>query len=371
MHRPVSIAFAAVVAGGMFVLGWGAGCSSSSDSGGNNDSGVGGDGGGCDPACDSINASKADPKNPPATCGPCGISPSSTGPVDGCPKNGCMSQATQSGNVLNYRMGRIRLWSPSALLSLAALAVDPNVNPVCYNGGAETFNWLMQIDTAGNTIKTGGAGASSDHKTFAFLDETVHGSDLSGICPSFTGGADIHIAPISLPVTFDSTGKTFATQTIDQVNIPIFDAATGIPVILPIRAGILKNVTISDDKNCIGKWDAQYWTDGDTLGWTTAGVLTGYITAEDADNVPVKTAACQSLCAILANDATKTTGGRCKRGTDGKVLPGIGSETTPDGQAAFLLSATFAAYGVNITGTTTGDSGPGDTGGGDAPADGG
>ena len=142
---------------------------------------------------------------------------------------------------------------------------------------------------------------------------------------------------------------------------------------MSLREGIMKSVTISDDLSCIGKWQAPYWTDGDTLGWTTGGILTGYITAEDADNVPVKTAACQSLCAILANDATKTTGGKCKRDSGtGKIVAGVGPDPTSDGTPAFLLSATFGAYGVDITGTTTGDSGPTDTGSGsDASADGG
>ena len=49
-----------------------------------------------------------------------------------------MASTPQSGDVLNYRMGRIKLWAPDALLSLSALAVDPNVNPKCMNNGNES-----------------------------------------------------------------------------------------------------------------------------------------------------------------------------------------------------------------------------------------
>lgn len=378
MHRSVSFVFAAAIAGGMSMLGWGVGCSSSSSPPNPADTGTGGDGGACNPVCDDP-TKLTDPMNPPSNCGPCGLNPidpkpdqiNCPGTKGNDPTNPCMYRSAQSGTTLNYRMGVIRVWAPQPLISLAPIAVNPNVNPACFKSGGESFNWLLQVDTAAKTLTTGGAPVAPDHKTFQFLKQTVKGSSLGDLCTGFTA-PDIEIAPITLPITFDASGKTFTTSNISLVNIPIFDAATGIPVILPIRQGVMKDVAISDDKNCLGKWEAQYAYDGTTLGWTTAGVIAGFITADDADNVPVKTANCKSLCAILTNDSTKVTpdGKRCLRGTDGKVVPDAShGGKTSDGTAAFLLSATFGAYGVDITGTSSGDSGPGDTGSDTGTAD--
>jgi len=228
------------------------------------------------------------------------------------------------------------------------------------NNGSESFNWLVQIDRKNNKLKTGGARKSTDHKTFAFLDgEKVDGSALDSICPGFKGPADpVDMSAIEFPITF--TGNTFKTDKLPKVNIPIFDGT--VPIILPIVDGLIKQVTISADGNCIGKWSKDFWCDGDTLGWQTDGVLTGKITVEDADKVPVKTAGCQSLCAILANDASKTSGKLCKRGPDGKI-PNIGDAKVLVDNDSFQLSATFAASGVTISSTSPpGDTGPADTG---------
>lgn len=364
MTRCLSMLVALSASVGLAALVTVGGCSSSPSDPGTGPKADTGPGGNCssDPKCSGHGI---DPNDPPVACGPvCGLKDAkSTAQVDGCPSdNACMAPVKQSGNVLNYRMGRIRLWAPEALLSLTALAVDPNVNAKCFNNGNESFNWLLQVDKTKNTLLTGGAQVSADHKTFAFLSQKVDGKDLSGICPGFVGpDAAIDLSPISLPITF--TGNVFKTDPIKKVNIPIFDGTTTIPIILPLQDGIIKNVTIGDDPTCIGSWNKNHWDDGDTLGWTTGGVLTGKMTVDDADRVPVKTAGCQSLCAILANDSSKTTGKTCKHNADGTVVAGIGDTTTTDGHAAFLLSATFSAFGVDITGAVTpppGDAGPGD-----------
>jgi hypothetical protein len=269
--------------------------------------------------------------------------------VASCPKNECMYQSEQTGAVKNFRMGRIRMWAPGSLVPLAPIAVNPNVNAKCANEGTESFSWLIQVDTANNTVKTGGARAAADSKTFSFLDESVNTADLEAICPGFKGPTDpVTLNAVTSPITTE--GGAFTTPRIDLINVPIFDTS-GLPIILPLRDAYLKGVKI--EGSCIGKWDPQYWCGSDTLGWTTGGAIIAKITAEDADRVPVKTAGCQSLCAILVNDSTKTDGKVCKRGADGKV-PEIGTHCA-GGEGcknAFLLSATFGAYGVEITGTT-------------------
>ncbi len=342
MNRSLSMSLAfASVCGALFV----AGCSSSSS----------GTAAPADTGTPTTDTGGGDPckvvtkEDPPIACPPDPTLPKckSTAEVASCPSDtACMAVAKQTGDILNMRMGRIRLWAPDALLSLAPLAVDPNVSPKCANNGAETFNWLVQIDKKANTIKTGGAEKSADAKTWAFSTKKVNGADLSGICPGFVGPADpIDLSPITLPVVF--TGNTFSSSKIDKINIPIFDASAPTPIVLPIQQGIVKNVTISADGNCIGSWNKDYWCDGDSLGWTTGGAIVGKITVEDADHIPVKSAGCQSLCAILANDASKVSGKTCKRGADGKI-PNIGDATVTTTNDAFLLSATFSAYGANI-----------------------
>lgn len=340
-----------------------AGCSDDDTGGGSTvkDSGGGGD----------LCSIGADLENPPIGAKPadCGATVcTSTTKVDSCPGNACMSQVDQTGTTKNFRMGRIRLWKPDALLSLASIAVDPNVNAKCANGGTESFTWLIQVDTTAKTLKTGGSRGSEDSKKFAFLDESVDASKVADICPGFVGPKDpVDLRPVSTTYTEGPNG--FTTPVIPAVNVPIFDSS-GIPIILPLREAMLKNIKI--DGNCIGGYDKKYWCDGDSLGWTTGGAIVAKMTAEEADRVPVKSAGCQSLCAILVNDSTKTDGKVCKRGADGKV-PEIGT-TCVGGTGcknAFLLSATFGAYGVEITGAAPppadagGDTGGGDTGGGD------
>jgi len=320
----------------------------------------------------------SDPLDPPVTCGPAleGDEPcSSTKNYDTCPGGPCMAAVEQTAATKNFRMGRIRLWSPNSLVSLAAIAVDPNVNPKCANNGAESFTWLMQIDSAAKTIKTGGARASADGKTFGFLDESVNTASLESICPGFKGPSEpVNLRPVTAPYT-ETNGK-ISTDSIPLINVPIFDTS-GLPIILPLREAALKNVTI--EGSCIGKWEKQFACSGTTLGWTTGGAILAKITAEEADKVPVKSAGCQSLCAILANDATKTDGKVCKKGPDGKV-PEIGTHCVGGTSCknAFLLSATFGAYGIDIktvaappmdAGTDTGTADTGTTA--DAPADGG
>jgi hypothetical protein len=351
----ISIVLALAATCGFSALAY-TGCGSDDSPGTNPGTDTGTGGGVCDPP--------KDPLEPPINCGPEGggaTKCSSTDKVKDCPSNECQYQVEQTGTTKNFRMGRIRLWSPDALLSLTSIAVDPNVNAKCQNGGTETFTWLMQVDTAGKKIKTGGARNSTDSKTFSFLAEKVDASKVEAICPGFVGPKDpVDLSPVESTITMD--GDKFTTPQIAQINVPIFDSS-GTPIILPLREAFIKNAEIKG--SCIGKFQKEYWCDGDSLGWTTGGAIIAKITAEDADRVPVKSAGCQSLCAILVNDATKTEGKVCKR-VDGKI-PEIGTHCVGGGSCknAFLLSATFGAYGVTITGTAPPMDGGTDTGGGD------
>ncbi len=292
----------------------------------------------------------ADPLNPPLFCGPAesGATPcTTTTKVDTCPSdNPCMARVKQGGPILEHRMGRMRLWAPDALLSLAPIAFDPNVNARCCNGGNESLNWLFRIDRGAKVLEVGSARASADGAKFSFLAESFSGDTAGAICPGFVGpSTPLDLRPIRVAIA--ATGTGFQSAVIASLNIANFDRS-GSPIVLPLREVTVKVPSISDP-SCIGSWDKKYWCDGDSLGWTTGGSIVAKITAEDADRVPLREAGCQSLCAILVNDATKTSGRTCKRSADGKV-PEIGTHCVGGTSCknAFLLSVTFGSYGVDI-----------------------
>jgi hypothetical protein len=293
--------------------------------------------------------SLTDPLNPPIACGPeAGGATTcfSTSKVDSCPMdNGCMAYVKQGLSVMEHRIGRLRFWSPDALLSLTSIAFDPNVNAKCANGGTENLSWLLRINRSSLTLETGGARPSTDATKFSFLAESYSGATASAICPGFVGPtAPLDLRPVSTMIS--ATGGVDAS--LAQLNIPLF-GSSGIEMVLPLREVRIRIPSLAD-ATCFGKWDKRYWCDGDSLGWTPGGSIVAKITAEDADRVPIKSAGCQSLCAILVNDATKTDGKVCKRGPDGKI-PEIGTHCVGGASCknAFLLSTTFASYGIDIT----------------------
>ncbi len=294
-----------------------------------------GTGGLCD--MPKLASGEDDLENPPVKCAPDAPKCTSQDKVASCPSNECMYAVEQTTSTKSFRLGRIRLWAPDALLSLTGIAVDPNVRAKCANAGTESFTWLAQVDETKKTIKTGGSRASTggDGKNFAFLDESVNAAALDAICPGFKGPTE----PISLrPVVSDYTvgaDGSLTTPKIELINVPIFDTS-GLPIILPLREAQIKNATIKG--SCVGAYSKDFWCDGDSEGWTTGGAIIAKITAEEADKVPVKSAGCQSLCAILVNDATKTDGKVCKK-VDGKI-PEIGTHCVGGATCknAFLLS---------------------------------
>lgn len=291
--------------------------------------------------------SMPNPIDPPIGCGPAASGApacSSTKGVETCPTDtACMATVKQTDAVRNHRIGRLRIWAPMPLLSLTPIVVDPNISARCANGGSETFNWLLRF--SGTTLRTGPARPTTG-TTYTFMDETFTGTSAASICPGFVGPS----AP--LPLRAESTsvivsGVSASTAPIPALNATIFDS-TGMPLVLPLRDVRFKFGNLSDP-NCVGSWNKNYWCDGDTLGWTDGGSIVAKISVEDADRVPIRSAGCQSLCAILVNDATKTEGKACKRGSDGKVLAKGDACISGEGcNDAWLFSATFSSYGVNI-----------------------
>jgi len=288
-----------------------------------------------------------DPNDPPIPCGPSdgGWSCPTPTKVATCPiDTPCMATVKQSSPRSVYRIGRLRLWKPDALLSLASSLFDPKVAARCANGGTEELSWLLAVDRRSNTLTTGSSRPSTDGRTFQFVDEAT--SSDAATCLGVPA-PPVRIAPARAPIAMTGTG--FAAAPMPALDIAIYDAS-GLPTVLPLREVSIR-VPSTPDPSCIGSWNPKFWCDGDFLGWTTGGAIVAKITAEEADRVLIRPAGCQSLCAILVNDFTKTDGKVCKRGPDGKV-PEIGDSCAGGTgcKNAFTLSATFGAYGVTATG---------------------
>ncbi len=243
----------------------------------------------------------------------------------------CMARAPQSADRSTLRIGRLRLWKPEAALALSSFELDPSVNAQCANRGTESISWLLHLQTI--TLTTGSARPSVDGRTFSFANETL-AAPMD--CPGFVG-RPATIAPATVEVSRRGTG--FRAH-LEALNIAAYA--------LPLR-DLTFDVPTMNNPACIGAWDPQWWCDADSLGWTTGGRITAKLGVEDADRIPIKAAGCQSLCAILANDAMKTGGKVCKRGIDGRIAEigdaCIGGDTCKN---AFQFVITFAAYGIQL-----------------------
>src|SRR5262245_15655627 len=79
----------------------------------------------------------------------------------------CVGLVDNAGRTkFGLRMSELQVTAPAALTmgimaNVIAGAVTPS-NSGCNLNGFETFNWLLQFDTAAHTIKTGGAKPVAD-----------------------------------------------------------------------------------------------------------------------------------------------------------------------------------------------------------------
>jgi len=289
----------------------------------------------------------------------------------------CLPMSTNKGKeVLDFRIRRLSVLAPKALASgtIQTAVIDHGITlgaKQCGENGDGSFTWLFRVDKSANTVKTGGSPPTTDPFGigYCFADTVVGGNRIS---------------PVTGKISF--TGNTFGSDTIPKLTVPIFVANDPNQLILlPLSGVAVKDVTISNDGDCIGSFNPSALDDlcfdsrSDCSRWHTAGALAGYITLEEADTVPIPQLGNKSLCVMLTGGSAGPDN-KCIR-VNGKIKdPGDYCSTSGkagDCQDSYWLAATFAAAAVKIKdastdplcmGGTAGDGGMGD-GGGDAGND--
>jgi hypothetical protein len=236
-------------------------------------------------------------------------------------------------------MRKLHIAAPPALaLSFVqGTLVDQNValNAACCEGGDGGFNVLLTLDTVGKVFTLGGAPPAADPMGtgYCFVNQSTPG---------------LPVQPVSATAAQASDG-TWASNTFSETfDMPIFvHGDLSNLVILPVTAARLQNVTLSPDGNCIGSYDET----ATCQPWVTAATLTGFITLEDADRVPIPDLGGVSLCTLLTSQPMGST---CTRDSSGKIVAAgdFCSVTNAPASATCTdsawLSATFAASAVTI-----------------------
>jgi len=181
----------------------------------------------------------------------------------------------------------------------------------CGENGNGTLNWLASVDQGGGTVTFGGAPPSADPFGLGYCY-------VNAVLLGFP------VEPITLATTFSA--ESFATvRSANVVNLPIFIVDGGGVILFPLRDFALRDVTLSDDGNCIGAINDESLRpnpsgvcvdpspDGpDSCSrWHPSGSLSGYILLSEADAVPVVTLGNESLCVLLTSDMTANSPPTC------------------------------------------------------------
>ncbi len=295
-----------------------------------------------------------------------------TDPSCGIPGSTCQSLVDQTSNsVKNLRINQIIVTAPKALASstVQTLILDKNTyfkNAACYQDGLAKgglFNWLLQIDTVGNTLKTGGAQAPADPSVgYSFFSGTV---------------SSLMVAPITVPLTLTPMGTgEWTVQTamsFPKLYVPVFQTDPTLPpIILPISNGQINMGDLREGGNCIGRFrggagelvydpgsmaclaGGDYSTNdmdntnGGFYLFVHGATLTGAITIAEADQVPLTSlppvnGMPVTLCAFIAG--ISATQSACSMNMSAAMAA---SDTTVNGMPAFMLSAEISASGVKI-----------------------
>jgi len=270
----------------------------------------------------------------------------------------CLPLSSNAGKTtLDFRMRQLYVVAPQSLAGLQKIVIDQGIylKNACGEKQNGTFSWMLRVDKTAGTLTTGGSPVVDPFGApFCFYRNNVNG---------------LSIQPVTVKITFN--GKSFDSDTLSALNIPIFIINNPTPVILPVRGAKIVGATIDPD-DCIGKFhkDAldqtcQEYDYSSCPRWEPAGALGGYITLDDADRVDVREVG-KTLCVQLTGDSTGgmvtlpdgTTTTHCGHvGGDMKmpVNPATAhgdfcSKTNMPGgcQDSFWMAATFAASAAKL-----------------------
>ncbi len=254
------------------------------------------------------------------------------------------------------RLAQLSVTGPEVLTKPFVSALVGNgvfINqPACNVAGLGTFSLIAEVDMTASTLRVGGAKPQAKPE--------------DGYCYAYDPAHDIE--PMTVNAQYNDDGS-FTIDKIPSITLPIYlDIEASSAVYMPLRDVQLVNGTISSDRNCIGKFNAdglqplnqckpdleekiEYFLNG--------ADLEGHITLEEADTVDVELLnPTQSLCVLLSGDA-KTYGVadkdgvlRCTRDGQGNIeLKGdwCASSNKPDDcQDAYRLEAGIALSSVKL-----------------------
>lgn len=271
----------------------------------------------------------------------------------------CLALADNSGkSTASLRIRKLNVTAPPKLSSafVQAGVIDKGINlhNICGEQGDGTFSWLFQFDTTTGSVTTGGAAPDQvpQFMGYCFVKSTVGG---------------LNVQPVTVSTMKNPYGS-ISTGVIPKLYVPIFapgnTAGTYQTIILPLSGAQVKNVTLSNNNNCVGSYNPDavtpqmgYCSDDPSscARWNTAGSLGGYITLEDADTVFVPQLS-ESLCVLLTGgtsvDTTDPNEKKCGRDSSHKIIPTGDFCSTSDKAGgcadSFWLAATLAASAVNI-----------------------
>lgn len=271
-------------------------------------------------------------------------------------KSDCVALVDNSAKTtFGLRMAQLTITKPDILAGptigkVVSDAVRMNLQE-CRLNGTGTFSWLIEFDTAGGTVRTGGALPQADPRAgYCFVDTMVD---------------TFHIQPITINTPL--TDGTFSAN-IGDLLVPIYLAVDppGTPIILPLHSAELTEGKVSADNNCVGQYNAAgldpnnlCLPDPEHSAFLNDAKLDAYITIEEADTVIVESLG-QSLCVILSGDPGMYGDGmmpnRCLRDASGAILlegdwcAATDSAASATCKDAFALGAEFAASAVEVTG---------------------
>lgn len=239
------------------------------------------------------------------------------------PAPACIGLADNAGrSTFGLRIAQVSFDKPVAFTmgvfaQAASGAAMPDVMACRLNGSA-TLNWLLQLDTDGGTLKTGGAKWVSDATLgYAFVDEMV-----------MSGGQSFHVQPAVSPGALD--GGALATAPFDLLFPLYLDMAGTSVLLLPLKQLTLTGA-VSADHDCIGAYNAQGLSpdtgclpDATHSAFVNGGAAAGFISLEEADGVLIS-ALNQTLCVLLSQNPAMygtTVNGHtvCKRDGQNKIL---------------------------------------------------